>query len=199
MKKAILITFLLSIVLIAEPLKSGTPQTQAGSKAILFGINGLSDLSLQNSRVAFQYLFADKMGLWAGLGLAFLSDKPNEDASDNVNNDLDLDIGFLYYLFQKGPVACWVSPKIGIGFGSSEYQDIETPKVEISSNAFDIGLQVGVEWWFTDNVSLSLETDFGFVSKKKTIESASHKIESSQTKFGILSDGSASFVILFYF
>ena len=74
-KKFIILIVLLSMVILTLPLTAGKPQTAAGSKSVFFGFNGLSNLSVEDSWIGFQYLFADKMGLWGSISLTMLTDR----------------------------------------------------------------------------------------------------------------------------
>ena len=198
-KKFIILIVLLSMVILTLPLTAGKPQTAAGSKSVFFGFNGLSNLSVEDSWIGFQYLFADKMGLWGSISLTMLTEKPSQATNDNIKNDFEFDVGFIYYLFEKGPVACWVSPSIGLGFGSTEFEEEDMPLTKISSNLFYAGVSIGAEWFFTDNVSISADTFLGFQQTGRTTEIQNFKTEYSKTEFGFITGAGASLVLLFYF
>ena len=119
-------------------------------------------------------------------------------SQDSTHTDFEIDLGFIYYIFEKGPVACYISPQFGVGFGSGEFYYGST-KFEESTSMFYIGCSIGCEWWFTDGLSLSVRTFLGFESNKDKIEAPSYEQEKTNTVFGIIGDKGPNFSINFYF
>ena len=193
--KVFIVTF---TVLFAVSLYAAEPQTKAGSKSMYWGLNGLSELSFDNSSLGIQYLFADKMGIWVDLDLSMISDKATSDADGISTSNFGLSAGFIYYLFQKGPVALYGSPQVGFSTSSVENKDAATTHID-SKTKLHLGVSVGVEWWFTDNVSLTVTTLLGFVSETNKVERGSSTSEATTSTIGIMPNGSGKFLISFYF
>mgnify|MGYP000935039327 CR=1 FL=1 len=199
MKKSInLVLTIIAFLAIVGTLTAAEPQTKAGSKSIFWGLNGLSDLSVNNSFLGIQYLFADKMGVWGQLNLSMISEKPNSDADGVSTNNIGLSAGFIYYVFQKGPVGLYLSPQVGFYSNSEEDKDASTTHKDSESILY-LGVSIGAEWWFTDNVSLIATSLIGFGSTTTTVERGSSKTESTSTVIGIIPQASAKFEICFYF
>lgn len=191
-----LISLIIGVLMLNLTSFAGTPQTQQGSKAMFFGFNGLSELSVNNSYLGGQYLFADRMGIWAKIGFGFQTSKENETAKDVKNNTVAFDIGLMYYAFQKGPVAMFLSP----GFGySTETAEDENTKYKKTSNIFDGGVEIGVEWWAFENVSFGACTYLCFESTQTTTETNGVETEATETNFGILGSKTGSLWVTFYF
>jgi len=195
MKKLVALLFVFVVIFATTNLFAAEPQTKQGSKSLFFGLNGLSDLGVDNSYLGAQYLFQDDMGVWVSIGFNSKNYKPSENADEDKYTKFDFDIGFIYYAFQKGPVAMWISPEIGLGIGTNE-----NTSSKITDNGFWAGVDLGVEWWAFDNVSLSASVFLGY--KNQTLKTE-NKIPSSETKattntFGIIGD-EGKFTVSFYF
>lgn len=188
-------TLVLVVLVCTSYLFSAEPHTREGSKSLFFDFRGLSELSIDNSVVGFQYLFADKMGVWADLGFSSTNYKPHQDATEQKMSTLVFDVGFIYYAFQKGPIAFYVSPTIGIETGSDE----PSSSTKTTTNIFYGGIGIGAEWWAFEGVSIGVYSFLGYFTQKTTSETASSKTESTKNIFGIIGDHSSSLFIAFHF
>jgi len=187
------------VVIASNALYSAEPQTHKGSTAIYWGFGGLSELSIDNSTLGVQYLFAERTGIWAELSLSMLNSKQNKDDDDGIaNNNTGFYTGVIFYVLQNEPVALYVSPQIGIGMMSEENKDASATFKD-SQTTFSIGASIGAEWWFAKNVSLSASTFIGYEGTTYTAERGDNKAESASSSIGILPTVGANFLISFYF
>lgn len=196
MKKLLALLFAFVVFFATTNLFAAEPQTKQDSKALFFGLNGLSNLGVDDGYLGLQYLFQDNMGVWGSLGFNTKTYKPYENADEDSYTNLEFGVGLIYYAFQKGPVAAWVSPELGIGIGSAD-----TKSTKITDNSFWAGVSLGAEWWAFDGVSLSASVFLGYENLTTTTEAKSvpnSEIKSKENKFGIL-PGQGKFQILFYF
>lgn len=183
------------VVLIAtNALFAAEPQTKEGSKSLYFGLNGLDDLGVNNSVLGGQYLFQDNMGGWFEIGFNTTNHKPSENATEVKYNSIGIDVGFIYYAFQKGPVAMYLSPQLGYSTGTDEQANSE-----ITSKAFYGGVSLGAEWWAFENVSFSASVLIGYSNLKVTREINNVSTEETTNNFGILGSTNSKFLINFYF
>ena len=188
-------------IIMTAAASAGEPQTMEGSKCLFFGFSGLSTLSVDNSTIGVQYLFADRQGIWADLSFGFGTSKPSENADETKTTAIGFDIGYIWYIFQKGPVACYLSPQFGIMTDSKKYK-VSSNDVTESNMSFAVGVSLGAEWWFADNVSLATSAFLGFTSTTNTVEVGSNKTEGTNTQIGISSGegtGGATLTLSFYF
>jgi len=191
-------TLVLAIVVLfaTNALSAAEPQTKEGCKSLFFGLNGLSNLGVDNSYLGFQYLFQDGMGGWASIGFNSKNYKPNENAEEEKYTKIYFDIAFIYYAFQKGPVAMWISPEVGIGIGTD---DISLSK--ITDKSFWGGVDLGVEWWAFENISLSASVFIGYENQTVKTEYKNSSLpedEETTNTFGIIGD-EGKFTVSFYF
>lgn len=194
MKKFSFYCFLAMMLVGTIVLNAAEPQTKQGSKALFFGLNGLSEIGFDNSVIGAQYVFQDNMAIWADLGFKSKTEKPSENAQETTHSMVEISAGFLNYIFQKGPVAMYYSPQLGVAFGSDEQGSAKT-----STNEFSVGVSLGAEWWMFDGISLTATTFIGYNTLKTTNESGSNKVEATTNSFGILGDTKSKFLISFYF
>ncbi len=194
MKSFVILVICLAVIFSAANLNGAEPQTKQGSKSLYFGLGGFNDFGFDNTSLGGQYNFQDNMAVWCELGFQSNSDKANETAQE-VKNDMFLfSAGFLYYAFQKGPIAVYFSPQFGVGFGSSE----NGPAKE-STNEFSGGISVGAEWWAFDGVSLTATTFIGYSTTKTTSEDGNSKEEGTSNQLGIIGAANSKFLVSFYF
>ena len=184
-------------------LFAGEPKTQQGDKALFWGFKGLSDLSVNNSVIGGQFNIANRIGLYAALGISSesASSKLDGQSSKDVSSEtgIALELGAKLYLFRSEPVAMFVSPMISIGTGSEEDKTTSSKTID-SFTAFSIGAGVGAEWWFTNNVSLSAATYLMFNSVSYTNERGNRKDEHTNNFFGTKgSNLGSSLTVSFYF
>jgi len=191
------------MLLASQSLFAGEPRTQEGDKAIFWGFHGLSDLSVNNSVIGAQYNIANRIGVYAALGLASGSESVKLDgqSSKDISSEASimLELGAKLYLFRNEPVAMFVSPIISIGTLSEEDKSSSTKHID-SQTSFGVGVGAGAEWWFAKNVSLSAASYLIFSTNTETIERGTRKDEATSTFFGIKgSNLGSSLTVSFYF
>ncbi|MDT3738368.1 MAG: outer membrane beta-barrel protein [Candidatus Kapabacteria bacterium] len=194
MKNLVMLAFCFAVVFSASNVYGAEPQTQKGAKSLFFGLGGLNELSFDNTTVGAQYNISDNMGIWCDLGFQSNTSKANENATEVKGSMVEFNVGVLFYVFQKGPVAAYFSPQIGIGTGGSE-----TGNVKHSKSEFTGGVSIGAEWWAFDGVSLTASTLIGFTSTTITDENGSNKTEATSSQIGFLGAANSKFLVSFYF
>lgn len=169
-----------------------------GDWALSYGTT-LKDFAFNNNVLGVQYLFADRMGVWAWVTFNSTTGKPTENSKDTTYNSVGFDIGYIYHFFQKGNISAYVSPQIGF---SNVVSENENNSAKSTSQLFSVGTTIGAEWFVVDNFSLSINTYIGFVSTKTTTETTtvpSSKVESTNSSFGMFKLPSSQVIFSFYF
>ncbi|MBS3999207.1 MAG: hypothetical protein KGZ71_01850 [Desulfobulbaceae bacterium] len=180
-----------------QALQAGEPQTKEGTKALFWGFNGLSDLSIDNSTIGFLYNISDGVGLWGALGLNIGSSKIDD--NDHLSTTgVDFAVGAKLNMFQTEPVAMFISPMVTIGTSSTEDKSASSTFID-SEMTLGIGAAIGAEWWFANNVSFSASTFLGFVTETMTEERGENKDEHTKTNIGTMANYGAHFTLSFYF
>ena len=197
----LILTFSIVFFLTQSLFSAEVPQVQQGAKSVFWGFNGLSDLSVQNSVIGGQYNIADRIGIFATLGLDMFGNSETPDGGKEKDltstSNIQFSVGAKLYLFKNDPVSFFVAPTIGISSNSFENVAIETNN-NISESTFEVGIGVGAEWWFTTNVSFSASTSLGLKSYSKTTEVGDSTSEVSHSNFGTMNTMS-KFILSFYF
>lgn len=198
MKKSIAIIALAAFcAMTALSVQAAEPNLQAGSKSLFFGFSGMNDLSIDDTRIGAQYLWGNGCGAWVDLGFGISNFKEDENAPEAKGTKIGMDIGYIYYFMQKGPVACYVSPQFGFSTLSAEIE-VNSVTNKDSQTEISFGASLGAEWWFAESMSLSCSAYLGYVGTTITKELGSSKTESTRTDIGILGSG-GKFVLSFYF
>ncbi len=195
MKKYFTLVLVFVVFFATSTLFAAEPQTKAGSKSLYFGLNGLSNLGVDNSVLGGQYLFQDDMGIWLELGFNSSNYKPDEKATEQKLSSFGLDVGFIYYAFQKGPVAMYFSPQLGFSSGTNE----NGANNKVTTSSFTGGVSLGAEWWAFENVSLSASVLIGYSNSTVKTEISSGSTEETTNNFGILGSSNSRFLLSFYF
>jgi hypothetical protein len=198
MKKVLTLSLLaLIFAFAAERGYSAELQTKEGTQGIFVGLSGLSDLKFDDGVFGYQYMFADRAGIWADISIKGTSEEPYKDADKITHTDIGIDAGYINYLFQKGSIGVYVSPQLGFSVGSSEEYP-EAVKTTTSSSSIYFGCSIGAEWWFADGVSLTSSFLLGYSMSSKKVEAGASTTESKFNEFGFLSNG-GKFLLAFYF
>jgi opacity protein-like surface antigen len=174
MKRFLLVA--LALVFVAGAVQAADVVTTAGSKALVFQFNGLSNLGLgtYNGGIGMRYYLKDKLALRPGLELGLSQDKTKAGIS-GYSDDKVTDMGFgLSLALEKHmtPVQS-ISPYIGAGAGFNisnnkhEYSVSSNPTTGTTLKVTDKGMGFGVfglagfEWGFTNSVTLGGEYRLG--------------------------------------
>ncbi len=196
MKKLLIIFFVITAIISTSNMYAAAPQTEAGNTSLYFGLNGLDNLGIDNSVLGIQYLIDDNVGLWMDFKFNFKTYKANEKAEEQKIGLFGLNGGLIFYAFQKGPIAVYISPQLGFTAGGEE-EGILKPKV-ITLDYYG-GVSFGVEWWAFENVSLSASCLLGYSGELIKNEISGHTTDVTTNKFGLLGDTHSKFLINFYF
>lgn len=192
------ILFLIIVFLTFSNSKAEELPLKKGSASIFWGLNGLSDLSVNNSYLGVQYLFKDGIGVWSELGLGVLSIKDYQDAESLFETNLEFGGGLIFYLYENEPVAFYITPCVWLTTYRLDDKD-EPYQYYDTESEFWAGISFGGEWWFDDNISLSVETYLGYSKIKTTTKRGDLKTRETSYSFGILSEYGSNFSLSFYF
>lgn len=196
MKKTIVVfCFLIGLFLISSAV-AGTPTTQKGSASIFYTFNGLDGLCVDNTWLGVQYLLFNKGGVGMDFCFSYDREKLDDDDEPESNSGFGIDAFIIYYPVQKGSVALWVSPDIGLSFSSQKDKDID---MKCTSTDFWMGASLGVEWWLFDQVSLSASNWFGLEYYVENNDINNVKTKPKDFSLGLLGSSSSKFIISFYF
>jgi|GEM_PF-777382 len=228
MKRMVAVLLVLALVcgtvLAAETAK---PITKAGSKALMFDLGGLANLSAGNYEggLGFKYYISNGFAVRVGLGFGMSSETtknpstvtplPANQLSESELSGMTFTIapGVQYNLVATNAVVAYVGGQVsftssnqertgnnaGMGVGFTQGSSYKT-----SSSIFGAAAFVGVEWFAWENISFAGEYRFGFSSSSGKTESNSTNASASQdapssTSFGLGSANSANLTLAVYF
>lgn len=190
MKKTILLFCVLLMLTLVSLVMAGTPQIQKGATSIFYASRSMC---VDDSWIGVQHFLANKTGVGAEFSFLYT----NEDDGDKEpleSTDLGFDVFLIHYPFQKGSVALYVAPDIGLSLASEKDDD---DNLDETTTSLWVGASLGAEWWISDQFSISASNWFGFetdMCKDKITDT-----KTSDTYLGILGSSSGSFIISFYF
>ena len=226
MKRLVAVLLVLALaggsVLAAETAK---PITKAGSKALMFDLGGLANLSAGNYEggLGLKYYISNGFAVRLGLGFGMTSETTKNPATTVPANQLSesklsgmsfsIAPGIQYNLVTTNAVVAYAGAQVsftssnqertgnnaGMGVGFTQGSSYKT-----SSSIFGAAAFIGVEWFAWENISLAGEYRFGFSSSSGKTESSSTSASASQdapssTSFGIGSANSANLTLAVYF
>ena len=226
MKRLVAVLLVLALaggsVLAAETAK---PITKAGSKALMFDLGGLANLSAGNYEggLGLKYYISNGFAVRLGLGFGMTSETTKNPATTVPANQLSesklsgmsfsIAPGIQYNLVTTNAVVAYAGAQVsftssnqertgnnaGMGVGFTQGSSYKT-----SSSIFGAAAFIGVEWFAWENISLAGEYRFGFSTSSGKTESSSTSASASQdapssTSFGIGSANSANLTLAVYF
>jgi len=226
MKRLVAVLLVLALVggtaLAAETAK---PITKAGSKALLFDLGGLANLSAGNYEggLGVKYYISNGFAVRVGLGFGMTSETTKNPATTVPTNQLSesklsgmsfsIAPGIQYNLVTTNAVVAYAGAQVsftssnqertgnnaGMGVGFTQGSSYKT-----SSSIFGAAAFIGVEWFAWENISLAGEYRFGFSTSSGKTESSSTSASASQdaptsTSFGIGSANSANLTLAVFF
>ena len=228
MKRMVAVLLVLALaggsLLAAETAK---PITKAGSKALLFDLGGLANLSAGNYEggLGLKYYISNGFAVRLGLGFGMSSETtknpstvvplPANQLSESKLSGMSFSIapGIQYNLVTTNAVVAYAGAQVsftssnqertgnnaGMGVGFTQGSTFKT-----SSSIFGVAAFIGVEWFAWENISLAGEYRFGFSSSSGKTESSSTTASASQdapssTSFGLGSANSANLTLAVYF
>jgi hypothetical protein len=209
-------------VLAADTAK---PITKAGSKALMFDLGGLANLSAGNYEggLGLKYYISNGFAVRLGLGFGMTSETTKNPATTVPANQLSesklsgmsfsIAPGIQYNLVTTNAVVAYAGAQVsftssnqertgnnaGMGVGFTQGSSYKT-----SSSIFGAAAFIGVEWFAWENISLAGEYRFGFSTSSGKTESSSTTASASQdapssTSFGIGSANGANLTLAVYF
>ena len=175
MRKAILVAMVLALVI--SGAQAAQIQTKAGSKELLFGFEGLSNLKLDNfaSGIGGRYYFSDGMAIRPSVQFN-VNGTTIKSATSGITDDKTTDLGIGLnlaaekHMTSTGPV----SPYLGAGLGFSVLSHKHTLPVSTSpasgttldtkstTTSVSFFLLGGFQWGFTEGLTLGGEYQAGF-------------------------------------
>jgi len=228
MKRLVAVLLVLALacgtVLAADTAK---PITKAGSKALMFDLGGLANLSAGNYEggLGFKFYISNGFAVRAGLGFGTSSETtknpstvvplPATQLSESKLSSMSFTIapGIQYDLVTTNAVVAYVGAQVsftssnqertgnnaGMGVGFTQGNSYKT-----SSSIFGAAAFIGVEWFPWENISFAGEYRFGFASSSGKTESSSTTASASQdapssTAIGINSANGANLTLAVYF
>jgi len=168
MRKLILLSSAITLMMfsngLSQPLVVGTQ----GSKAILFNFAGLSNLALTGYQggIGGKYFIQNGLAI-RGLLLFGINNSTTNSSPEFTDNKLTLGIGggLEYHL----PISTNVSPYVGgiVSYENSA-ETVNPGGTKRTTSTFALGAVGGVEYFFNQNISLSAEYQFGISSATTT-------------------------------
>ena len=213
MKKVTII--LMAVLFLATLALAGddaTPKGKSGDEALLFSLNGLSNLGAGNfmGGVGAKYYFQDNMAFRLGVGFGWngytQTVTGGNDQKDHTIG-FSLDPGITYTIATSGPVSAYVGGQVMFGWQQETKEYLgEYDKEVITGTNFGFGGLAGVEWFPWNNVSLSAEyglsLSFGSGSDEVTSGTTTTKTDGpSTTSLNLGSNGGSNgtFTLAIYF
>ena len=208
-----LATLILTGVSQAQDVK---PKGAEGDKALLFSLNGLSNLGAGdfNGGFGMRYHFASNLSVRFGLGFSTSSTTTKRPVAmttgaDEKDSEFELSVapGIEYWLMKNGPVAAYVGAQIAYLMSSETNENmnfVANTKLETTRSGIGGGVIMGVQWFPWSNVGLGAEYQLGFSSisgKVKSTNSTGTTTESdspSTTSIMLGSMNGAAFTLEIY-
>jgi len=151
------------------------------SQALLFTLNGLSELSSSgySGGIGYQYYIVDDFAVRLGLGLN--SENKKEFDPKNDSSSVPKELGLFAISFNPGIKYNFMSSSTIMGFVGAELSysyksytnkhndfKIDSPEFEEKTSIFGTGLFLGVEWFAWENVSIGAEYKLMFTTESGT-------------------------------
>jgi opacity protein-like surface antigen len=225
-----LVAVLLVLVLVCGPAlaaDTAKPITKAGSKALMFDLGGLANLSANNYQggLGFKYYISNGFAVRVALGftMSSVTEKnpstvtplPATQLSESKLSSMSFTIapGIQYDLVTTNAVVAYVGAQVSFTSSSQERTGnnagtgvgfLKDYSYKTSSSIFGAAAFIGVEWFAWENISLAGEYRFGFSTSSGKSESSSPTASASQdapstTAFGINSGNGANLTLAVYF
>jgi hypothetical protein len=162
-----------------------TIRNKQGASALLFTLNGLSDLGAGNymGGAGVSTFMSDDLALRLGLGFGSNTLTKNNPADEETTaTSFSLSPGARYNLFNNTNVALYAGGQAMIGIGQVKNTAAGADVSTVSTTTLGAGLFAGAEWFAWKNLSLSLEYGLGF----------RHTADKLKNAAGVESDGPTS-------
>jgi len=172
MRRLIILLPVLIFLAFADAQSQTTNVPSNGSKALLFDFAGLSDLGANayNGGIGGKYFLSDQMALRAML--LFGLDNRTFAGAKNDDIQFGLSAGLECHL----PISAHVSPYLG-GMLIAKTEDTKMTGATSTSTSVEVGGIAGVEYFFSKNISLAAEYQFGLTATNTTQSPGSTKQE----------------------
>ena len=181
-----------------------TVRRTSGSTALLFTLNGLSNLGGGNFMGGFgiNHFLSNDVALRAGLGFGMNSETSGTGTSEQKNSTTTINLapGIRFNLANNNNVAMYVGGQVMFGTSSTSTTVGGTDAGSTSSTNIGVGAFAGAEWFPWNNVSLGLEYGLGFSTSSSSAKNAAGVESDGPTTTSIgLGISNVQFLLALYF
>lgn len=197
--RRVIIALLVLFVATEAQAQSGNDQpalsVMKGSAALMFDLGGVFNSTPTNFEgigIGGRYALDEKLHVRAALGFNSASsemDPENGKTQEDKDSDFALEGGIDLVLFRNDNLLIYTGGILQVGMTSD---DPEGEDNETDGTAFTLAGVAGVNWFFTQNVSLGAEYRLG-------IQRATTETVAAKTTEFVLGTGSAAFLLGFWF
>lgn len=190
----------------------GAYMAKLGDQALLFKLNGLSNLGPDNFKggIGYQYYFQNHTAFRLGLGIGFSAEnqsKPVSGIKDYNKTDLSFCFspGIRYNFGTSSTVLAYMGTEAIISLNKSKEEGSNFFDItkETKSNEYGAGFFIGAEWFAFKNVSISaeytLQLKYSSGSEETTSPSESIKKDIPNKFSAGLGNSSLYFTLSFFF
>ena len=180
-----------------------TIRSKQGASALLFTLNGLSDLGAGNymGGAGISTFMSDNLALRLGLGFGTNTLTKNNPADEETTTtSFSFSPGARYNLFNNTNVALYAGGQAMIGIGQVKNTAAGADVSTVSTTTLGAGLFAGAEWFAWKNLSLSLEYGLGFTHKAGKLKNAAGVESDGPTSVDVtMGISTVNFTLGFYF
>jgi hypothetical protein len=215
MKHIVAILCILTLTIGIASAQDQTAKGKAGDKALLFSLNGLSNLGAGNFQggLGFRYHFTSSMAgrVALGFGMTSVTDKAptgSSTAVDEKTTDMSFGVapGLEYYIVHTNSVNGYIGAEVFFRMTSKTVEgvgNVANTKTEVSESTFGAAALIGAEWFPWTGIGLSAEYHLHFSTttgtSKSTIGSTTTESDApTETMIGLGSANSANFTLSIY-
>lgn len=187
-----------------------------GNQAILFNLQGLSDLKAESfaGGVGYQYYFMDRIATRLSFGMSSISEEhfpiPPSDTlvSKEISSfSLIFTPGVKYIFSRSSTIGAYIGGELLIGLTNENTKNANYQKNggedEINKTKYGAAAFLGIEWFAWENVSIGAEYKLSFTKESGSQKNISNNIEEKfdLPEKSIFDIGTSSyyFVLSFYF
>jgi opacity protein-like surface antigen len=192
MKRLLFVSLLL--VLCTVLMFAAEPRTKAGSKALMFTINGLGDFGVRSPLlgevtvegttytaygIGGKYFLSDDMALRGVLGFNSNSETQKTDAGDDktTTTKFGLAPAIEVHFVNSAPVTAYYGAMVNFAMLSETHTPPVGTETKDSGTQFGVAALLGAEFFPWDNVSFGAEYQLGFSTTSTKRESGGVSVD----------------------